>query len=50
MDLVISIVAYVLAAIFLAKGFQNADLISLLVAAVFTSVGKTYIRRHKEKK
>ena len=48
LNLIISIVAYALAAYFLARAFQTGGLIELLAAAVFTSVGKTYIKRFKE--
>lgn len=49
-NLVISIVSYALAAFFLARGFQDMAILDLLIAAVFTGVGKTYVRRYKETK
>lgn len=48
--LVIAVAAYILAAVFLVRGFQSLDMISLLFAAVFTTVGKNYVRRYKEKR
>lgn len=50
MNLIIAVIAYTLAAVFLYNGFQNAGIMELLAAAIFTGVGKTYIRRYKEKR
>lgn len=47
-NLVISIAAYGAAGFFLIRGFQNVGFLELMAAAVFTSIGKTYIKRYKE--
>ena len=47
-NLVISMAAYAAAGYFLINGFQDMGFLDLLIAAVFTGVGKTYIRRYKE--
>ena len=48
MELMISIAAYAAAAYFLYNGVQDAAILELLAAAIFTAVGKNYIRRYKE--
>ena len=49
-NLVISIAAYAAAGYFLISGFQTMGLMDLLFAAIFTGVGKTYIKRFKEER
>ena len=47
-NLAISLAAYAAAGYFLINGFRDMAIMDLLIAAVFTGVGKTYIRRYKE--
>ena len=47
-NLVISVAAYAAAGFFLIRGFQTLGILELMAAAVFTSIGKTYIKRYKE--
>ena len=49
-NLLISIAAYAAAGYFLIRGFQTMGFLDLLMAAVFTGVGKTYIKRFKEER
>ena len=50
MELMISLAAYAAAAYFLYNGIQDSAVLELLLAAVLSGVGKSYIRRHKEKR